>query len=80
MAGNFIKYAGPLKWDDLPVDSHELVALCAPRPIFISVGSQQVEGGWVDAWKNVAIICGIRRNESAKMIGMTPAWLMRSGK
>jgi hypothetical protein len=49
MAGNFIKYAGPLKWDDLPVDSHELVAMCAPRPVFISAGSQQVEGGWVDA-------------------------------
>jgi hypothetical protein len=31
------------------VDSHELVALCAPRPVFISVGSPQVEGGWVDA-------------------------------
>jgi hypothetical protein len=49
MAGNYIKYAGPLKWDDLPVDSHELVALCAPRPVFISCGSQKVEGGWVDA-------------------------------
>jgi (4-O-methyl)-D-glucuronate---lignin esterase len=49
MAGNFLKYAGPLTPDDLPVDSHELVALCAPRPVFISSGSQQVEGGWVDA-------------------------------
>lgn len=49
MAGNFIKYAGPLTWDDLPVDSHELIALCAPRPVFISVGSPKVEGDWVDA-------------------------------
>ncbi|HET6572969.1 MAG TPA: hypothetical protein VFG68_05150 [Fimbriiglobus sp.] len=49
MAGNYLKYAGPLTWNDLPVDAHELVALCAPRPVFISAGSQQVEGGWVDA-------------------------------
>ena len=49
MAGNFIKYAGPLTPNNLPVEAHELVALCAPRPVFISSGSQQVEGGWVDA-------------------------------
>jgi (4-O-methyl)-D-glucuronate---lignin esterase len=49
MAGNFLKYAGPLTPNDLPVDAHELIALCAPRPVFISSGSQQVEGGWVDA-------------------------------
>jgi hypothetical protein len=48
MAGNFLKYAGPLTWDDLPVDSHELVALCAPRPVFISAGATQGDG-WVDA-------------------------------
>ena len=48
-AGNFLKYAGPLTVDDLPVDAHELIALCAPRPVFVSSGSQQVEGGWVDA-------------------------------
>ena len=47
--GNFIKYASSLKPDDMPVDAHELVALCAPRPVFISSGSPQVEGQWVDA-------------------------------
>jgi hypothetical protein len=36
MAGNYMKYAG--HWDMLPVDSHELIALVAPRPIFISGG------------------------------------------
>ncbi len=48
MAGNFLKYAGPLNWNDLPVDSHELVALCAPRPVFISAGATNGDG-WVDA-------------------------------
>jgi hypothetical protein len=48
MAGNFIKYAGSLNWNDLPVDSHELVALCAPRPVFISAGATNGDG-WVDA-------------------------------
>lgn len=48
MAGNFLKYAGPLTWNDMPVDSHELVALCAPRPVFISAGATKGDG-WVDA-------------------------------
>lgn len=48
MAGNFLKYAGPLQWNDLPVDAHELVALCAPRPVFISAGATNGDG-WVDA-------------------------------
>jgi hypothetical protein len=48
MAGNFIKYAGPLTWNDLPVDSHELVALCAPRPVFIGSGSPEAGDGWAD--------------------------------
>jgi Beta-1,4-xylanase len=48
-AGNFIKYAGLLTPNDLPVDAHELIALCAPRPVFISSGSAAVEGHWVDA-------------------------------
>lgn len=48
-AGNFIKYASKLTPNDLPVDAHQLVALAAPRPVFISSGSPQVEGQWVDA-------------------------------
>jgi hypothetical protein len=48
MAGNFLKYAGPLTPGDLPVDAHELVALCAPRPVFISGGATDGDG-WVDA-------------------------------
>ncbi|MHB8636527.1 MAG: GDSL-type esterase/lipase family protein [Fimbriimonadaceae bacterium] len=53
MAGNFIKYGAsdpPKTAADLPVDSHELIALCAPRPCFISYG--EVAHGdpqWVDA-------------------------------
>jgi hypothetical protein len=53
MAGNFLKYAGPLKWSDLPVDSHELVAMCAPRPVFLSAGNNvdpAVDIGNSDAW------------------------------
>lgn len=48
MVGNFLKYDGPLTVNDLPVDSHELIALCAPRPVFVSAGAIQGDG-WVDA-------------------------------
>jgi len=57
MAGNYLKYAG--HWDTMPVDSHELIALCAPRPVFISAGNGPgplnpdgtvpVNDAWVDA-------------------------------
>jgi hypothetical protein len=48
MAGNFLKYAGPLHPNDLPVDAHELIALCAPRPVFIGGGATDGDG-WADA-------------------------------
>jgi hypothetical protein len=55
MAGNFLKYAadeasfGKKTVADLPVDQHELVALCAPRLCFISYGSVPGDPNWVDA-------------------------------
>ena len=48
MAGNFLKYAGPLTAKDLPVDAHDLFALCAPRPVFVGAGATKGDG-WVDA-------------------------------
>jgi hypothetical protein len=56
MAGNFMKYGasdaifGPKNAGDLPVDSHELIAMCAPRPCFISHGLvEKGDAKWVDA-------------------------------
>jgi len=55
MAGNFLKFAaeeavfGKKTAADLPVDQHELIALCAPRPCFISYGVRPGDPNWVDA-------------------------------
>ncbi len=46
-APEFLRYGGPLTVNDLPVDAHELIALAAPRPLFISAGNVK-EDGWVD--------------------------------
>jgi hypothetical protein len=46
-APNFLKYAGPKTVRDLPVDAHGLIALAAPRPLFIGAGILQHDG-WVD--------------------------------
>jgi hypothetical protein len=66
MAGNFLKYAGPLTWDDLPIDSHELVALCAPRPVFISSGSNNGDA-WVDA--KGMFLAAVRAGPVYKLLG-----------
>jgi hypothetical protein len=47
-AGNFLKYCGTLTEFDLPIDSHLLIALAAPRPLFIGAGTVETGDGWVD--------------------------------
>ncbi|WP_194974204.1 glucuronyl esterase domain-containing protein [Aquiflexum lacus] len=65
--GNFIKYAGKLSVDDLPVDAHQLLAMCAPRPVFISSGSPFVEGNWIDA--KGMFLAGVHAGPVYKMLG-----------
>jgi hypothetical protein len=55
MAGNFLKYGaadavfGSMNAGDIPVDAHQLIALCAPRPTFISYGiPERGDAHWLD--------------------------------
>ena len=49
MAGNFLKYGAGKTAADLPVDAHELIALCAPRLTFISYGiPEKGDAKWLD--------------------------------
>lgn len=55
MAGNFFQWGGPLipgkylprKIEQLPVDAHSLLALCAPRPVFINAATMS---HWTDPY------------------------------
>ena len=55
MAGNFLKYGasdatfGSKNAGDIPVDAHELIALCAPRLTFVSYGvPEKGDARWLD--------------------------------
>jgi len=59
----FLRYAGPRTVDDLPVDAHMLIALVAPRPLFIGTGVKEQGDGWVDP-----------RGNYLAAVAATPAW------
>ncbi len=77
MAGNFIKYAadeatfGKKTAADLPVDQHELIALCAPRPCFISYGVPDGkpigDPNWVDA--HGSFMAGVLAGPAYRLLG-----------
>jgi hypothetical protein len=74
MAGNFLKYAGALSWDALPVDAHELLALCAPRPVFIGSGNlvdPAYDIGNSDAWADAKgmFMAGVAAEPVYKLLG-----------
>jgi hypothetical protein len=81
MAGNFMKYGaseavfGAKTAGDLPVDSHELIALCAPRLTFISYGvPEQGDAKWLDHQGSymAAVAAGpVFRLLGAKDLGVT---------
>src|SRR4029453_6320197 len=82
MGSNYLKYTG--RWDSMPVDAHELIAACAPRPVFISAGNGpgpanpdgtvEINDAWVDAKGSflAAVAAGpVYRLVGAKDLGAT---------
>ena len=74
MAGNFLKYGaadavfGSKTADDIPIDAGELIALAAPRMIFVSYGSP--EGGdpmWVD--QHGAFMASVQAGKVFRLLG-----------
>ncbi|AOW20564.1 glucuronyl esterase domain-containing protein [Urechidicola croceus] len=75
MAGNYIKYGtsestfGSKTGCDLPVDSHQLIALCAPRPTFISYGiPEKGDSNWLD--QKGSYMATIAAGEVFKLLGV----------
>ncbi len=80
MAGNFMKYDaekakfGRMDAGDLPVDSHELIALVAPRLAFISYGiPEKGDAHWLDhlgSYRATVAASQVYRLSGAKDLGV----------
>jgi hypothetical protein len=83
-AGNFLRYGaaeargGRKDASDLPVDSHLLIALCAPRRVFISHGiPEKGDAHWIDqrgAWMAAVAAQPAWRLLGATDLGVTDSW------
>ena len=76
MAGNFMKYGasdavfGSRNGSDIPVDSNELIALCAPRLTFISYGvPEKGDAKWLD-----------HRGSFMATLDASPVWALLGAK
>ncbi len=74
MAGNYLKYGaeeaafGKKTAADLPVDQHQLVALCAPRLCLISYGIiEKGDPNWVDA--RGSFMAGVLAGPAYRLLG-----------
>ena len=68
-AGDFQKWAG--RWNEMPVDAHMLIALSAPRPVFITGGTQDQWADPVGEFKAVVAAGPVYRLLGKKDLGVT---------
>ena len=74
MAGNYLKYGteestfGRKTGCDMEVDAHQLIALCAPRPTFISYGiPEKGDANWLD--QKGAFMATVAAGVAFKLLG-----------
>jgi hypothetical protein len=75
-AGNFLKYAAVgHSRTEMPVDSHEFIALAAPRPMFIGGGALLTDPVYVpgDAWQDA-------QGMFKAAVAASPAWTIQGAK